>query len=105
MPIVRIGICAPRSAMKSKRSAADERVEAPCAEFADLRLQLRHPPRREDPREQAAVDGVGRRVLEDEDPRRHLDVRPDELEDAALARDEGLRVEQARSTSSKRLTA
>src|SRR5262249_40991078 len=42
-----------------------------------------------------AVHGVRGRVLEDEVARRHLDVRLDELEDAAAARDEPLGVDES----------
>ena len=91
--------------MKSNRVGSDERVEAAGAELADLGLERRHPPRREHPRQQAPVDGVHRRVLEDERARGHLDVRLDDLEDAALARDVVLASISPRSTSSKRLTA
>ena len=97
MPITRIGICAPRSATKSNPSGADERVEAAGAELADLGLERRHLPRREHPRQQAAVHGVHGRVLEDEHARRHLDVRLDQLEDAAPPGDERLRVDEARA--------
>ena len=76
-------------------ACADERVEATGAELADLALQLVHPPRREGTRQQSAVDGVGRGVLEDEDARGHLDPRLDQLEDGAPSRDVGRGVEQA----------
>ena len=93
--MTRIGIWAPRSATKSKRAAADQRIEAPGAELADLRLQRVHLLRREHPRQQAAVDRVDRRVLEDDDARRHLDVGLDQLEDRAPSRDVGLPVDEA----------
>ena len=57
-------------------AGADEGIESPSAELADLRLEGAHLVGREDPGQQAAVDRVQRRVLEDDDPRRHLDVRP-----------------------------
>ena len=57
-----------------------QRVESPRAEIADLRFQRVHLHGREDPRENAAVDGVLGRILEDHDSRRHFDVRLDELE-------------------------
>ena len=41
---------------------------------------------REHARQEARCDGVRRRVLEDQRARRQLDVRLDQLEDAALAR-------------------
>ena len=93
--MTRIGICAPKSAMKSKPSGPDERIEAVGAELADLGLELGHAPRREGTRQQAAVDGVGRRVLEDDHARGDVDVRLDDLEDGALARDVRLRVEES----------
>ena len=58
MPIVRIGIWAPRSAMKSKPPRADERVEAAGAELAHLRLDGVHLLRGEHPGEQPAVEVV-----------------------------------------------
>ena len=88
MPITRIGICAPRSATKSNRSAPDERIETVDAELPDLGLERDHLLRREHARQQPAVDRVRRRVLEDEDAGRHLDVRLDHLEDAAASGDD-----------------
>ncbi len=73
---------------------ADERVEALRAVLADLRLERVDLPGREHAREQAPVDGVRRRVLEDEDAGRHLDARLDDLEDAAPSRDVGVPVDQ-----------
>ena len=66
----------------------DEWVERVGAELAHLRLERRDLPGREHPREEAAMDGVGRRVLEDHRPGRHLHARLDQLEDAAPAGDE-----------------
>ena len=43
MPIVRIGMYAPRSLMKSKPPDADERIEARRAELADLRIEAARP--------------------------------------------------------------
>ena len=57
-------------------AGAHERVEAAGAELADLRLERVHLPRGEHPRQQAAVEVVGRRVLEEDHARRDLDVRP-----------------------------
>ena len=74
---------------------ADERVEARCAELADLRFERVHLPRREHPRQQRSVHGVDRRILEDEDARRHLDVRLDQLDDAAPTGDVGLPVDES----------
>ena len=67
------------------------------AELADLRLERGDLPRREHPRQQAAVDGVGRRVLEDDDARRHLDAGLDQLEDPAAAGDERVAVDAGRA--------
>ena len=75
--------------------APDVRIEAVRAELADLRLQGRHLLRGEHPRQQAAVDRVRRRVLEDDDARRHLDVRLDDLEDRAAPGDERVPVDGA----------
>ena len=95
MPITRIGICAPRSATKSKPPVPTSGSRLRGAELADLRLERGHPPRREHAGQQAPVDGVDRRVLEDEHARRHLDVGLDQLEDPASARDVGLAVDEA----------
>ena len=81
--------------MKSKPPEPDERIEAVGAELADLRLEFGDAPRREGAGQQPAVDGVRRRVLEDDDAGRDVDVRLDDLEDGALARDVRLRVEQS----------
>ena len=67
---------------------AVEPVERLGAQLPDLRLEGGDPLGGERPRQQAAVDGVGRRVLEDEDPGRHLDAGLDELQDPAPAGDE-----------------
>ena len=53
---------------------ADQRVKATGAELPYLGFERGHPLRSEDPRQQAPVDRVDRRVLEDQDARRHLDV-------------------------------
>ena len=95
MPITRIGICAPRSAMKSNSPAPTSGSRLARAELADLRLERGDAPRREHARQQAAVHRVRGRVLEDQRARRHLDVRLDELEDAARARDVVLGVDEA----------
>ncbi len=95
MPMVRMGICAPRSPMKSNPRRTDQRVEAAGAELPDLRLERVDLPGREDPRQQAAVEVVGRRVLEDDRARGHLHAALDQLEHGALGRDVGLPVERA----------
>ena len=46
----------------------DQRIEALSAELADLRFERGHPVRGEDPGHQPSVDGVYRRILEDEHP-------------------------------------
>ncbi len=66
----------------------DERIESIDAELADVRFETRDLPGREHPRQQSAVDGVGRGVLENHDPRRHLHARLDDLQHAAPTRDE-----------------
>ncbi len=86
MPMVRIGIWAPRSAMKSNPPAPTSGSRRAGAELADLRLDGGHLPGREDPREQAAVQVVVGRVLEDDRPGRDLDVGLDQLEQRALRR-------------------
>ena len=93
--MTRIGICAPKSAMRSKPlpptsgsrlSAQNSRIFG--SSDGDL-------PRREHARQQRAVDRVRGRILEDEDPRRHLDAGLDDLEDAAAAGDVGVAVDEA----------
>ena len=81
--------------MKSNSSAPTSGSRHAGAELPDLRFEGGHPVGREHPGHQAPVDGVHRRVLEDEHPRGHLDVGPDELDDAAPPGDEGLVVEVA----------
>ena len=56
---------APRSVDEVEPVGAHERVEARGAELPHLVLERVHPLRREDPRHQAAVHRVQRRVLED----------------------------------------
>ena len=69
---------------------ADQRVEAGGAEGSHLGLDVVHAPRGEHSAEQAAVRRVGRRVLEEDDARRHLHAelgdRLNDFEHRALAR-------------------
>ena len=95
MPITRMGIWAPRSAMKSKPPAPTRGSRERTQNSRILRLELGHPPGREDPGQQPPVHRVDGRVLEDEHAGWHLDVRPDQLDDPATAGDERLRVEEA----------
>ena len=76
-------------------AGAHERVEAASAERPDLGLDRRHPSWGEHPRHQAAVQVVGRRVLEDERARRECDVGLDDLEQRAFRRAEGAPVLEA----------
>ena len=92
--MTRIGISAPRSCDEVEPVGADERVEAGGAELADLLLERVHPPRREDPRHQAAVHGVHGRVLEQHHARRQLHARLDDLEDVAPGVGERLPVDE-----------
>ena len=71
-----------------------EPIQTVDAELPDLRLQRVHLPRREHTRQQTAMNRVRRRVLEDEDARRHLHVRLDQFEDAAASGDIGRRVDE-----------
>src|SRR5207302_6254133 len=73
-----------------ERAAADQRIEEACAVGPHLRFDGRHLARREDALDQASMDRMERRVLEEEDPPRHLETPPDELEHAALGRTERL---------------
>ena len=73
-----------------ERVTPDEPVDDLDAELPDLGLESGHGPRREQPRHDAAVHRVHRRVLEDEQSRRHLDALADDVVDAALAGDERL---------------
>ena len=72
-----------------------ERIERGDTERSDLRLDVEHPLRREHPAEQAAVQVVRRRILEQDVPRRHLDAALDRFQHRALARDVGLPVDEA----------
>ena len=95
MPIVRIGICAPRSAMKSKPPAPTSGSRRAGAELAHLRLDGVHLLGREHPRQQAAVDVVDRAgPRRGSMPGRDLDVGLDQLEDRALARPVRLPVDE-----------
>ena len=71
----------------------DERVEHLRAVGAHLGLERLHLLRREDARQEAAVDVVRGRVLEEDRPGRDLDARLDDLEHRTAARDVGLPVE------------
>ena len=92
--MTRMGICAPKSAMTSKPPdptrgsrawAQNSRI------FGSSSATRRGVNARE---QQPSVDGVRRRVLEDDHAGRDVDVRLDDLEDGALARDVRLRVEE-----------
>ena len=76
-------------------AAADQRVEAAGAELAHLGLDRRHLAGGEHPRQQAPVEVVVGRVLEDDRPRRDLHAALDELEDRALGRAVGAPVDEA----------
>ncbi len=73
---------------------ADQRIQTTRAEFTDLGFQRIDLARRENSSQQLAVDVVQRRVLEDHDARRHLDVRLDQLEDRPPRRAESLVIDQ-----------
>ncbi len=73
---------------------ADDRVEAAGAELAGLVFECIDLAGSEHPGQQFAVDVVEGRVLEDQDARRHLHARPDQLEDGATRGAEGLVVHQ-----------
>ena len=75
---------------------ADEGVERLRAEGPHLGLECLHLLRREDPGEQASVEVVIRRVLEEDGPGRDLHSGLDDLEDRASSRDVGLPVEHGR---------
>ena len=72
----------------------DERIERAGAELADLGLDGVHLLGREHARQQAAMDVVDRRVLEEDQPGRQLDVGANDLEDRPAARPVGLPVDQ-----------
>jgi hypothetical protein len=61
-------------------SGADERVQRPGAELADLRFERVHLPRREHSRHEAAMDVVARRILHEDQPGRQRDAGLDDLE-------------------------
>ncbi len=65
----------------------DQRVEAAGAEAADLGLEVVDGPGREHPGEQAAVEGVGGGILEDDGPGRQVHVGLDDLQQRALRGD------------------
>ena len=67
-------------------AGADQRVQLAGREGADLGLDGRHAPGREDAAHEATVQLVVRRVLEDEQAWRQLRARLDDLEDRALGR-------------------
>jgi hypothetical protein len=71
---------------------AHQRIEGVRGELAHLALDGVHPPGREHAGQDAAVPVVTRRILEDEGPRRHLEVGLDQLEQRALRRAERLPV-------------
>jgi hypothetical protein len=73
--------------------SADERVQRLRAELTDLGLQGVDLARREHARQQLAVHGVDRRILENQHSRRDLQVRLDDFQDRAAARTEGVVVD------------
>ena len=95
MPMVRIGIWAPRSAMKSKPPlpTSGSRVRAQNSRILGSRAFILRGVNTRDSR--LPVDVVVRRVLEDDGARGHLDVGLDQLEQGALAGDVGLPVDEA----------
>ena len=84
MLIVFIGTWAPRSAMMSKRSLPTNGSRQWRQNSRTLSSSSATRRGREHRDMSTAMDGVVRRILEDEHARRQLDVRPDELEDPAL---------------------
>ena len=80
--------------MMSKPPEPTSGSRMPDAELADLVLELRHRARREDPRHEAAVHAVQRRVLEQDHARRQLDARLDDVEDVAARVRERLPVDE-----------
>ncbi len=92
MPMVRMGIWAPRSAMKSKPPFSTSGSRLRAAEFPDLGLEVIEIAGCEHAGEQAAMDVVGGGVLEDDRSRRNLHSTLDELEHRPLAGDVGLPV-------------
>ena len=90
MPMTRIGICAPKSRDEVEpvaRPRADRGTRAQNARICGSSAAIFRGVNTA--RQQPAVDRVQRRIFEDEDPRRHVDARPDEVEDVDLAVDEG----------------
>ena len=85
-----MGTSAPRSATKSNPPAPTSGSRHSAVNVADLGLEGRHALRSEGTREQAAVDRVHRRVLEDERAWRLLDARLDDLEDVSTTGEEGV---------------
>ena len=64
----------PKVCDEIETTRTDERIQFPGTEFAYQRLHGKHPPGSEDPGEQATVQIVQRRILEQQNARRHLDV-------------------------------
>ena len=74
-------------------AGADQRIEQLRAHRPDLRLEPRHLAGREHPREQAAVDRVRGRILEDQRAGRELHAGLEQVERHAPTRDERLPVD------------
>src|SRR5580700_6193276 len=77
-----------------KTTCANERIKDASAELPDLFFESEHFLRGEYSGEQASMDVVERRVFEDHNSRRYLDVGLDELEDRSTSRAKDLTVEK-----------
>ncbi len=95
MPMTRMGICAPRSAMKSNSLAptSGSRQLTQNARIWGSSAATRFGEKTRDIRRRWMVWTGGSSKMST--PERHLDVGPDQFDDAAAAGDEGLRVEIA----------
>ena len=93
--MVRMGKSAPRSPTKSKRCRPDQGIQGSPTELTDLGFQRAHLPRGEQAGQDSPMDGVQRRVLEDQHPGGDLDVGFDELEHRTARRTERLAIEEA----------
>ena len=75
-------------------------IQCAHTEFAHKILHRQHPARREDPRQQAPVQIVQRRIFEQQDSRRNLDAAEQNVRGGSASRPVGLPVRQCGATSS-----
>ena len=93
MPTTRVGMIVPEVGRKVEVAGADQRIEQLRAHRSDRRLQPGDLAGREHPRQQAAMDRVRGRILEDQRARREHDARFEQVECHASTRDERLPID------------